>query len=117
MERPPWVGLDPPAASAATSSALADMHGDGGSVNDHLRREIAAAGGESTTLRVSGAAAASVDAYIEYRRVVGNADGGVMFTGARSWLRRSSVHGPRRRGACSAQRERERARAHSAADA
>jgi len=79
--RPAWVGLDPPdAAPSATAQAGRGCLSD--SVNDHLRRELAARGGESTTLRLSGVAAASVDAYIEYQRIVGDADGGVMFTGA-----------------------------------
>ncbi len=81
MSRPAWVGLGLPEADAAPGPLVSESQG-GDSVNDHLRRELAARGGESTTLRISGAAAASVDAYIEYRRVVGDADGGVMFTGA-----------------------------------
>ena len=76
--RPAWVGLGLP-EEAPPTAVLSDSHG--GSVNDHLRRELAARGGESTTLRISGAAAASVDAYVEYRRIVGDADGGVLFTG------------------------------------
>jgi hypothetical protein len=93
QDRPAWVGLDdaPLVARGAPSGAMTDMHGDGGSVNDHLRRELAARGGESTTLRITGAAAASVDAYIEYQRIVGNADGGTMFTGA---------HAPRAAAPC-----------------
>lgn len=79
-ERPPWVGLDDErsATSDAPRVATESWHGD--SVNDHLRRELAARGGESTTLRVSSVAAASVDAYIEYRRIVGDADGGQLFS-------------------------------------
>jgi hypothetical protein len=76
--RPAWVGLGLP-EEALPTTALSDSHG--GSVNDHLRRELAAQGCKSTTLRVTGAAAASVDAYVEYRRIVGDADGGVLFTG------------------------------------
>ena len=76
--RPAWVGLGLPEEAPATT-ALSDERG--GSVNDHLRRELEAQGGESTTLRITGAAAASVDAYVEYRRIVGDADGGVLFTG------------------------------------
>lgn len=100
-DRPAWVGLEdaPLVARGAPSGAVVDMHGDGGSVNDHLRRELAARGGESTTLRITGAAAASVDAYIEYKRIVGNADGGVMFTGTQhasrsaKWVLRGCAKG------------------------
>jgi hypothetical protein len=100
LQRPAWVGLD----DAPGAGALADMHGDGGSVNDHLRREIAAAGGESSTLRLNGAAAASVDAYLEYRRIVGNADGGVMFSGACGDAARTCKRRRRRRLACALRR-------------
>jgi hypothetical protein len=78
--RPAWVGLGLPEEASAPA-----FRSDGGSsdgVNDHLRRELAARGGESTTLRLGSEAAASVDAYIEYRRIVGDADGGVLFSGA-----------------------------------
>ena len=77
--RPAWVGLDTPEEASAASALSGGGSFDG--VNDHLRRELAARGGESTTLRLAGAAAASVDAYLEYRRIVGDADGGVLFTG------------------------------------
>ena len=49
-------------------------------VNDALRSEYAAKGVAVETLRIS--AAASVDAYIEYRNIVGSADGGVLLSGA-----------------------------------
>lgn len=56
MSRPPWVDE---------------------TVNDVLRKEIASEGGGSAT--VCGTAA-SVEAYLEYRRIVGEADGGTLFT-------------------------------------
>ena len=74
--RPAWVGL------GLTEEEPSALSSGGDGVNDHLRRELAARGGESTTLRLAATAAASVDAYLEYRRVVGDADGGVLFTGA-----------------------------------
>jgi hypothetical protein len=60
--RPPWAGAE-----------------DEGSVtvSDHLRQEYAARGEPSATLRV---AADCVEAYLEYERVVGGEDGGVIFT-------------------------------------
>ena len=58
--RPPWVGAE-----------------DERSVSDHLRQEYAARGEPTATLRV---AADSVEAYLEYERVVGGADGGVLLT-------------------------------------
>jgi hypothetical protein len=60
--RPPWAGVE-----------------DEGSVtvSDHLRQEYAARGEPSATLRV---ASDSVEAYLEYERVVGGADGGVLFS-------------------------------------
>ena len=81
--RPAWVGLGlPDESSAPASLASCSDAGSFDGVNDHLRRELAARGGESTTLRLGSEAAASVDAYIEYRRIVGDADGGVLFSGA-----------------------------------
>ena len=64
--RPSWVGADEPAEG----------------VNDALREEYAARGGVVDTLRLSSVAAASVDAYVEYRRIVGDADGGMLLSGA-----------------------------------
>ena len=58
--RPPWVG------------------GAEESVNDVLREDCQS----SETLRLSSVASASVDAYIEYKRIVGDADGGVLLSGA-----------------------------------
>ena len=75
------MGLGLPDEASATAAALSGVSSHDG-VNDHLRRELAARGGESTTLRLTGEAAASVDAYVEYRRIVGDADGGVLFSGA-----------------------------------
>ena len=57
--RPPWVGPEDP------------------SVNDQLRQEYAARGQSTTTLRL---AADSVEAYLEYERVVGGQDGGELLT-------------------------------------
>lgn len=61
--RPPWVGCEEP------------------SVNDQLRADHAARGDATETLRLSSSAASHVEAYLEYRRVVGNADGGVLLSG------------------------------------
>lgn len=49
------------------------------STNDILRAELAAGGAPSASLRLQ---AASVEAYLEYRRIVGDADGGTLFTEA-----------------------------------
>jgi hypothetical protein len=63
MLRPAWVGTGEP------------------SVNDHLREEYAERGISSETLRLDSVATRSVAQYLEYLRVVGNADGGVLLTG------------------------------------
>ena len=102
--RPAWVGLGLPVEEAAESVSCST---DG--VNDHLRRELAARGGESTTLRLTSEAAASVDAYIEYRRIVGDADGGVLFSGtslvsATRWKPRALLVRWRSAVACCARR-------------
>ena len=72
--RPAWVG--------GTPHALApDADSDKDCVQDALRREYASRGVATETLRVSSVAARSVDAYVEYRRVVGDADTGELLTG------------------------------------
>ena len=68
MSRPPWVGLEAQPVKSAVEQG----------VNDYLRAEL---GEPSETLRLSRRAALSVDAYVEYKRIVGDADGGVLFTG------------------------------------
>ena len=54
----------------------------GPSVNDHLRAEYARKGEAVETLRLGGPAAAHVAAYLEYDRIVGDADGGRLLSDA-----------------------------------
>ena len=80
--RPAWVG--------GTLQRDADAS-DEECVQDVLRRESASSGVATETLRVSSVAALSVDAYVEYCRVVGDADGGELLTGT---LLRLHAHAP-----------------------
>ena len=76
------AGRPSAAAALGRASSFQGGGGDGKSVNDYLREEAAAAGRPVETLRIGGDAARHVAAYLEYERIVGDADGGRLLSEA-----------------------------------
>eukprot|EP00959_Pyramimonas_sp_CCMP1952_P037357 781541-Pyramimonas_sp.AAC.2 len=71
LQRPEWVGNEVDLPSQEQGAV---------SVNDHLRADLNAQGVAHETVHVSSEAQRHVAAYLEYERIVGSADNGVMLS-------------------------------------